>query len=43
MATANVGADGVLTLAGIASDEHRKGADDATTAQGDLKRAGTDA
>ncbi len=38
LATANVGEGGVLTLAGLASDEQRKGADDPKAAQGDLKR-----
>lgn len=38
LATAEVGEDGSLTLKGIAGDEHRKGADDAGSAQGDLKR-----
>lgn len=38
LATATVEPDGTLTLAGIASDERRKGADDAGSAQGDLKR-----
>lgn len=38
LATATVNPDGTLALAGIASDEHLKGADDAATAQGDLKR-----
>jgi hypothetical protein len=38
LATATVEKDGTLTLSGIASDEHRKGADDAGSAQGDLKR-----
>lgn len=38
LATATVNPDGTLSLAGIASDEHLKGADDPTTAQGDLKR-----
>ncbi len=38
LATANLAADGTLTLAGLASDEQRKGADDPKSAQGDLKR-----
>ena len=38
LATAAVGPDGSLTLAGIAGDERTKGADDAASAQGDLKR-----
>lgn len=38
LATAEVQADGSLTLKGIAGDEHRKGADDPKSAQGDLKR-----
>lgn len=38
LATAEVGEDGSLTLKGIASDEHSKGADEAKSAQGDLKR-----
>lgn len=38
LATATIGEGGLLTLAGIASDEHVKGADDPTVAQGDLKR-----
>jgi hypothetical protein len=38
LATATVGEDGTLTLSGIASDEHSKGADDPGSAQGDLKR-----
>lgn len=38
LATATVGEDGSLALAGIASDEHTRGADDPATAQGDLKR-----
>jgi hypothetical protein len=38
LATATVGEDGSLTLTGIASDEHAKGADDPGSAQGDLKR-----
>jgi hypothetical protein len=37
-ATAEVQPDGSLALKGIASDEHRKGADDGTEAQGDLTR-----
>jgi hypothetical protein len=40
LATATVGADGSLTLTGIASDERTKGADDFSSAQGALKRAG---
>lgn len=38
LATAEIADDGSLTLKGIASDEYRKGADDASSAQGDLKR-----
>lgn len=38
LATATVEPDGSLKLAGLASDEHRKGADNASSAQGDLKR-----
>jgi hypothetical protein len=38
LATAEVGAGGALTLAGLASDEGRKGAEDSTSAQGDLAR-----
>jgi hypothetical protein len=38
LATAEIGADGSLTLKGIAGDEHTRGADDPTAAQGDLKR-----
>lgn len=38
LATATLGEDGALTLAGLASDERTKGAEDATSAQGDLKR-----
>jgi hypothetical protein len=38
LATAEVQPDGSLLLTGIASDEHRKGADDASSAQGDLRR-----
>jgi hypothetical protein len=38
LATATVEEDGTLTLAGIASDEHSKGADDSDSAQGDLRR-----
>ncbi|HEY5814961.1 MAG TPA: hypothetical protein VIS95_01315 [Solirubrobacterales bacterium] len=38
LATATVEPDGSLTIAGVASDEHTKGAEDATTAQGDLRR-----
>ena len=38
VATATVEADGSLTLAGIAGDEGRKGAEDASLAQGDLER-----
>jgi hypothetical protein len=38
LATVEVGADGSLLLKGIASDEHRRGADDASLAQGDLAR-----
>jgi hypothetical protein len=38
VATVEVAEDGVLTLTGAASDERVKGADDAKSAQGDLKR-----
>ena len=38
VATATVEADGTLTLAGLASDEGKKGAEAAASAQGDLKR-----
>lgn len=38
VATATVGEDGALTLAGLAGDEGRKGAEDAALAQGDLRR-----
>lgn len=38
VATATVGEDGTLTLAGLASDEGKKGAEAAASAQGDLKR-----
>lgn len=38
LVTATVEADGSLELAGLASDEHRKGAEDASSAQDDLKR-----
>ncbi len=38
LATATVEPDGSLELAGIASDERRKSADDASSVQGDLKR-----
>jgi hypothetical protein len=38
LATATVEEDGALKLGGIASDERAKGADDADSAQGDLKR-----
>ncbi len=38
LATATVEPDGSLQLAGIASDEHTKGADDPGSAQGDLRR-----
>ena len=36
LASADIAADGSLTLTGLASDERRKGADDAKLAQGDL-------
>lgn len=36
LATATIAAGGALSLTGLASDEHRKGADDPDTAQGDL-------
>jgi len=38
LATAEVQPDGALTLTGIASDERKKGAEDPSSAQGDLKR-----
>jgi hypothetical protein len=38
VATATIGEDGTLTLAGLASDERMQGAEDAGSAQGDLKR-----
>jgi hypothetical protein len=38
LATAEVSADGTLTLAGLASDEGLKGAEDEKAAQGDLAR-----
>jgi hypothetical protein len=38
LATATVEPDGSLALAGLASDEHTRGADDPASAQGDLKR-----
>ncbi|HEX5984358.1 MAG TPA: hypothetical protein VFY69_09140 [Solirubrobacterales bacterium] len=38
VATATVEEDGTLTLAGLADDDGRKGAEATTTAQGDLKR-----
>ena len=38
LATATVGEDGSLTLAGLVGDEQVKGADDPGSAQGDLKR-----
>jgi hypothetical protein len=37
IATAEVQPDGSLLLAGLASDEHLEGADDAALTQGDLK------
>jgi hypothetical protein len=37
-ATATIEADGSLELTGLASDERAKGADDAMSVQGDLKR-----
>ncbi|HEX7058949.1 MAG TPA: hypothetical protein VF176_03785 [Solirubrobacterales bacterium] len=39
LATATVEEDGTLTLAGIAGDEHTEGAEDSSSAQGDLKRS----
>ncbi len=42
LATAEVQPDGSLLLKGIASDEHHMGADDASTAQGDLRRPPVD-
>lgn len=38
LATAMVEEDGTLTLSGIASDEHTRGANDSSSAQGDLAR-----
>jgi hypothetical protein len=38
VATIEIAEDGALTLTGLAGDEGTKGADDAKTAQGDLKR-----
>jgi hypothetical protein len=38
LATATIGEDGTLTLAGLASDERTQGAEDAGSTQGDLKR-----
>lgn len=38
LATATIGEGGTLTLAGLASDERLKGAEDADSTQGDLKR-----
>lgn len=38
LATATLGEDGLLTLAGLASDEGSKGAEDVNSAQGDLAR-----
>jgi hypothetical protein len=38
LATAEVDPNGPLKLSGITSDEHAKGADDPSSAQGDLKR-----
>ncbi|MGB7684718.1 MAG: hypothetical protein WBL45_02950 [Solirubrobacterales bacterium] len=38
VATATIGEDGTLTLAGLASDERTQGAEDTGSAQGDLKR-----
>ena len=38
LATATIGEDGTLTLAGLASDERTQGAEDAASTQGDLKR-----
>ncbi len=38
LATATVEEDGMLKLSGIASDEQTRGADDSSSAQGDLKR-----
>lgn len=38
LATATVEEDGSLTLAGLAGDERTRGADDASSAQGDLRR-----
>lgn len=38
VATATLGEDGTLTLAGLASDERARGAEDTGSAQGDLKR-----
>jgi hypothetical protein len=38
LTTATIEPDGTLTLSGIASDERRRGADDPSSAQGDLRR-----
>ncbi len=38
VASLEVAGDGTLTLTGVASDERAKGADDASSAQGDLRR-----
>ncbi len=38
LVTATVEPDGTLTLSGIAGDERRRGADDPSSAQGDLRR-----
>jgi hypothetical protein len=43
LATVTIEEDGMLTLSGIASDEHMKGADNPASAQGDLKRKGASA
>ncbi len=37
LVSADIAAEGALTLKGLASDEHRKGADDAKATQGDLR------
>lgn len=42
LATAEVQPDATLLLKGIVGDEHTKGAEDASSAQGDLRRSGED-
>jgi hypothetical protein len=43
LATATIDPDSSLTLSGIAGDEHMKGAEDPSSAQGDLKRSSASA